>query len=132
MPVPASDSASTLPLYSQRSVRLFSLVFTTIAGSALTASNLRAIGRPEQARKVIWASVVYMGLMGVLVSFLPNTSAYGAYAAGIGLAGGYGLNTYADSFILNKQDHPARSIWRPLLLCLLVFVPLLGLLVYVL
>ncbi|SET08581.1 hypothetical protein [Hymenobacter actinosclerus] len=132
MPAPTSDSASNPPLYSQRSVRFFSLLFSAVAGGVLTAGNLQAVGRPEQGRKVIWASVVYTAAMAVLVSFLPASSPYGAYAAGIGLAGGYGLNTYADSFIPNKQDYPARSIWRPLLLCLLVFGSLLALLIYAL
>lgn len=127
-PVPSANP----PLYSQRIIRLFSLAFSAIAGSFLTAGNLRAVGRAAEARKVQWASVMYTLLMAVLVSFLPSSSPYGAYAAGIGLAGGYGLNAYADTFIPNKRDFPNRSVWRPLGICLLIFAPLVALLIYAL
>ena len=131
--MPTSAASATHPaLYSQRSVRLFSLLFSAVAGGVLTARKLRAVGRPEEARKALWSSVAYTLLLLTLLYFVPDPSAYGAYAAGIGLAGGYGLNSYADKFILNKRTFPARSVWRPLLVCLLVFAPLLGLLIYAL
>ncbi|WP_019948913.1 hypothetical protein [Hymenobacter aerophilus] len=130
MPKPASTSAPLPALYSQRNIRLFSLVFTAITGGVLTAQNLRAVGRPGEAQKALWGSVAYTVVLMGLLYFLPDDSALGAYAVGIGLAGGYGLNSYADKFIGNKRAFPARSVWRPLLVCLLIFAPLIGLLIY--
>ena len=131
MPAPTAPTANP-PLYSQRSVRLFSLLFTAVAGGALTAHNLRAVGRPDAARKALWGSVAGVVVMMVLLAFLPDSSNNGAYSVGIGLASGYGLNGYADRFIATPRDFPAKSIWRPLLVCLLLFVPIIALLIYAL
>ncbi|SDX37699.1 hypothetical protein [Hymenobacter psychrophilus] len=132
MPPSVSATTTNPPLYSQRIIRLFSLAFSAVAGGVLTASNLRAVGRPEEARKALWASVAYTVVMAVLISLVPDSSAYGAYAVGTGLAGGYGLNSYADKFIPNKRDFPARSVWRPLAICLLISAPVVASLIYAL
>ena len=131
MPAPVTSTTNP-PLYSQRSVRLFSLLFTAIAGGLFTAHNLRAVGQPEAARKALWGSVAVVVLMAVVLALLPYSPNTGAYTVGVGLAAGYGLNGYADRFIANPREFPAKSIWRPLGICLLLFVPVVALLFYAL
>ncbi len=131
MPAPAVPTTNP-PLYSQRSVRLFSLLFTAIAGGVFTAHNLRAVGQPDAARKALWGSVASVVAMIVLLALLPYSPNTGAYTVGVGLAAGYGLNGYADRFIPTPRDYPTKSIWRALIICLLIFVPLLALLIYAL
>ncbi|WP_126546848.1 hypothetical protein [Hymenobacter amundsenii] len=130
MPLPAASATANPPLYSQRSVRLFSLLFTAIAGGVFTAHNLRTVGQPDAARKALWGSVAVVALMAIVLALLPYSPNTGAYTVGVGLASAYGLNGYADRFIANPRDFPTKSIWRPLAICLLVFVPIVALLIY--
>ncbi|UOQ70078.1 hypothetical protein [Hymenobacter cellulosilyticus] len=129
MSAPAEHS--TQPLYSARAIRVFSALFTAMAGGFMVAQNLKDVGRPDAARKALWASIAYNVLMVAIFSFLPKQfDGSGSTGIVLGLAGATGLIAYADTIIPNRKEHPAKDINKPLLICLVIFIPLVGLLLY--
>ena len=42
----------------------------------------------------------------------------------------WGLAAYYEKIVANKDDFPAKSVGKPLLICLLIFVPLIASLIY--
>ncbi|WP_303311897.1 hypothetical protein [Hymenobacter sp. BT730] len=119
------------PLYSAQAIRIFSILFSAIVGGVLTAQNFKAVGRFDAARKALWGSIIYTVLVLIAVSYLPerasNSSTIGVVT---GLIGGLALTAYSDKVIPQKETFPKKKIWKPLLICLLIFIPLIGLIIY--
>lgn len=134
--LPATDTelpvATTFPpLYSDRAIRVFSVLFSPIAGGALLAQNFKAIGQPDAARKALWGSIAYIVLLMVAAAFLPEKiSSSPGLSIGAGIGGGYALIAYADKIVGPRSAYPTRKVGKPLLICLLLFIPLIALLVY--
>ncbi|HEX8657470.1 MAG TPA: hypothetical protein VF690_08055 [Hymenobacter sp.] len=126
----SSAPSASVPLYSARAVRLFSIFFSPIAGGALMAQNLREVGQPAAARKALWGSVAYLALLLWLMSYLPDSMGHSWLAVVVGYAGSAGLEWYFGQFVKNRNNFPAKSIRTPLVICLLIFVPLTILMVY--
>ena len=130
---PATQSpslAASLPLYSARASRAFSMLFSAIAGGLMTAQNLKDVGQPEAARKALWGSIGYTVAMTWLMTYVPTSSTSGVFPIVVGYVGAMGLEAYAKKFIENRNEFPAKSIVKPLLICLAVAVPLVALLFY--
>jgi hypothetical protein len=118
-------------LYSDRAIRGFSIIFSAVAGGVLLAQNFRDIGRPDAARKALWGSIGSMALVLLIMSFLPDEmSSIPGLGIGIGFAGSYVLLAYADKIMGDRSAYPAKKIGKPLLICLLIFTPLIALMVY--
>ena len=134
--LPATETehppVSTNPaIYSDRAIRGFSVVFSVIVGGALLAQNFRAIGRPDAARKTFWGSIGSMALFMLIMSFLPEKiSGIPGLGIGVGFAGSYVLLAYADKIMGDRSAYPAKKIGKPLLICLLIFTPLIALMIY--
>jgi hypothetical protein len=124
--------ATNPPLYSTLAIRVFSVFFSPIAGAVLLAQNFRDVGRPNAARKVLWLTIGPMLLLLTILALLPEGKGSGnnGLGIGVGIGGGYALTLYSDSVIPNKADFPIKSIWKPLLICLLIFIPLVTLILY--
>lgn len=118
------------PLYSGVAVRVFSFFFSPIAGGILTAQNLRDSGQPTAARRVLWGSIGGMVLLMVLLSYLPSSGSSSSLSMGVGLGGGLALEYYAKKFIVDWKEHPTKRIWKPLLICLAITLPILALVIY--
>lgn len=116
------------PLYSARAIMGFSVLFSAIAGGALLAQNLKAVGQPDAARRALWGGIAYTVLAGALVSFLPGTG--NSLGLVLGLGAGYAMNRYYAQLVPGHAAYPAKSIRTPLLLCLLLSLPLVLLLFY--
>ncbi|GAB3237522.1 hypothetical protein GCM10027346_29190 [Hymenobacter seoulensis] len=115
-----------LPLYSALAIRIFSFLFSPIAGGLMLAQNFRDVGRPDAARKVIWGTIGIVAVAIVLLSALPGRQVGGSgFNVAFGIGGGIALNAYFDRIVENKELFPAKKIWKPLLICLAVFTPLL-------
>lgn len=74
----------------------------------------------------------YPVLAVVLGCFLPGRTVGSSIGLGIGLLGGLGLNAYFAQPVPDKEVFSTKDIGRPLLICLLVFVPLLVVALYLL
>jgi hypothetical protein len=128
---PVSDTLNP-PLYSGVAIRLFSFFFSPIAGGILAAQNLKDSGQPQAARKALWVSVGGMLLLIGLLSYLSGSGSSSSLGMGVGLGGGLGLELYAKKNIENWKEHPAKRIWKPLLICVAIFVPFIVLMVFAL
>jgi hypothetical protein len=121
------------PLYSAQAIRMFSILFSAVVGGVLTAQNFKAVGRFDAARKALWGSISYTILVLAVVSYLPerasNSSAIGVVT---GLIGGLALTAYSDKVIPENGEFPKKKVWKPLLICLLIFIPLIALIIYLL
>ena len=130
MPFDNHTSGSGLPLYSARAVRGFSMLFSAIAGGVMTAQNLKDVGQPEAARKALWSSIAYTVATAWLLTYVPIGSTSGVFPVVLGYVGSMGLEAYARKFIANRDAFPAKSITKPLVICLAITVPLVALLFY--
>ena len=122
--------AATIPLYSVRAVRAFSMLFSAIAGGVMTAQNLKDVGQPEAARKALWGSIAYTVAMTWLLMYVPTTSSAGIFPIVVGYVGAMGLEAYAKQFMANRSEFPAKSIVKPLVICLAITVPLIAFIFY--
>ncbi|MBU6122685.1 hypothetical protein [Hymenobacter siberiensis] len=122
--------AADHPLYSARAIRAFSMLFTAIAGGVMTAQNLKDIGQPEAGRKILWVSIVYAIAMIWLQTSFHITSGGPIFPFVVGYVGAIGLDAYSKQFIEKQAEFPAKSIWKPLLICLIITSPLIVLVVY--
>ena len=125
-----TPAASGVPLYSAQAVRGFSILFSTIAGGALMAQNLREVGQPGAARTALWSSIGYTVGVLWLTSFLPDRVSGVWLPLLVGYAGALGLEAYFKKFVENRNGHPAKNIRKPLLICLAITLPLMALVVY--
>jgi hypothetical protein len=119
-----------LKLYSGRAIRAFSMLFTAIVGGVMTARNLKDIGQPKAARKALWGSIVYAVAMIWLQTYLHITSGGPVFPFVVGYAGAMGLEAYSKQFTEKQAEFPAKSIWKPLLICLVITSPLLVFVIY--
>lgn len=126
----SASNAQRLPLYSVRAVRVFSVLFSAVAGGVLTAQNLKDVGQPAAARTALWGSIGYTAAVLVLAFLLPASSGGAGIGFVVGYAGALGLEAYFKKYVENREEFPAKRIGKPLLICLLVFVPLVALVIY--
>ncbi len=106
------------------------MLFSAIAGGVMTAQNLKDVGQPDAARKALWGSIAYTVAMAWLMTYVPPTSTVGIFPIVVGYVGAMGLENYSKKFIENRSVFPAKSIVKPLLICLAIFVPLIALVFY--
>ena len=106
------------------------MLFSAIAGGVMTAQNLKDVGQPEAARKALWGSIAYTIGMTWLLMYVPASSTVGIFPIVVGYVGAMGLEAHAKKFIANRDEFPAKSIVKPLLICLAITVPLLALIFY--
>ena len=106
------------------------MLFSAIAGGAMTAQNLKDVGQPEAARKALWGSIGYTVAMTWLMTYVPTNSTAGIFPIVVGYVGAMGLEAYAKTFIDKRDEFPAKSIVKPLLICLAITVPIIALIFY--
>lgn len=94
------------------------------------ARNLKDMGQPAAARTALWGSIGYTVLVLVAASFLPGSRGGSVIGVITGIVGALGLEAYAKKFIEHRDSYPAKSIAKPLLVCILIFVPLVILVIY--
>ena len=119
-----------LRLYSAGGIKLLSLLFSAIAGGAMTAQNLKDINQPKAARIALWGSIGYPVSMLYLVAQLPKSPGIPWLSWPMGLIGGLGLEFYFNKFVSNWNAVPAKNNRKPFLVCLLVSGVLLALTFY--
>ena len=127
---PSPSFAASLPLYSVRAIRALSMLFTAIAGGVMTAQNLKDVGQPEAARKALLGSIGYTVAMTWLMTYVPPSSTIGVFPIVVGYVGAKGLETYAKKFMEKRDAFPAKSIVKPLVICLAITVPPLAFIFY--
>lgn len=108
-------------------VLTFSILFSGLAGGILTHASLNAIGQPEEARRALKASLIFIAVLLFLSFLLPLRSA----GTGLSLGLGYGWGYYMNEFYLKKclpaeASYPRKSWVKPLVISLAVFLGIFG------
>ncbi|MBO2012638.1 hypothetical protein [Hymenobacter negativus] len=98
----------------------------------MMSQNLRDVGQPEAARKALWGSIAYTVVLLWLTSYLPDKLSGSWLPLVVGYAGAVGLESYFKKYVENPAEFPAKSIRKPLLICLAITLPLVALMVYLL
>ncbi|MBH8567620.1 hypothetical protein KB206_01900 [Microvirga sp. STS02] len=106
------------------------MLFTAIAGGVMTAQNLKDIGQVEAAHKTLWFSTMYAVFMIWLQTHLHLTLGGPVIPFLVGYMGAIGLEAYSKQFIEKQAEYPAKSIWKPLLICSVITAPLLVFVIY--
>jgi len=121
-------SSALPPLYSARAIRLFSVLFTVVFGGVLLYQNLRDVGNRGAARKVLLFSFIYTLVAIAIVYNLPQST---PLTLGINVGGGYVLAGYfIPKYLPDSPAHPAKKIWKPLLISVLIALPFAAAAVY--
>ncbi|UYZ60767.1 hypothetical protein [Hymenobacter latericus] len=131
VPLASSTTTAAAPaLYSAKAIRVFSALFSAVAGGLMMAHNFRQVGRPDAARKALWGSLAYTALVLLLATLLPeNFPDGGSIGIVTGLSGGMALTNYFRRLVPDAANYPSKSVLKPLLICLLIFIPILLLVV---
>jgi predicted membrane-bound spermidine synthase len=106
------------------------MLFSAIPGAVMTAQNLKDVGQPEAARKALWGSIAYTLAITWLLTYVPNSSTSSIFPIVAGYVGAMGLESYSKKFISNRDEYSAKSIVKPLLICLAVVGPIIAVLIY--
>ena len=116
-------------IYSRNAVRGFAIFFSAIFGGVLLMQNLNSIGKPGEGRIALGISVVIticQFAIGILVG--KTTSSIGFI---LSILGASVLSEFVyKKYIPNEVDYSKKPIWKPLIVGLIIFIPLVALVIY--
>ncbi len=104
--------------YSKTAIYGFSVFFSTLAGVILLAINIKKSGSKKGIIPIVIFGVVYMALVTILGLKIHAPSGFAILAGGVGALL---LNEYFWKKYIGQEQYRKRSIWAPLIICLLAF-----------
>lgn len=108
------------PLYSKRSIRLFSIFFSTFAGGILLRQNLKDVGNHNGAQRVILFSILYTVVAGAVANAFAGR-AVTAVGFLLNIIGSFILNEYFfEKAVPDADSYPKKTFWKPLIIWLLI------------
>ena len=126
-------------IYSKLAILLFSIIFDPIIGGVLLMLNLRSIGYKKEGTKVLLFSIAYYFVSGFLISYIanvlripltmdtllknPNPKIIVSLIV-LKIIGGGILAEYFFKKYFPHDDYEHKSIWKALLITILVLIPL--------
>ena len=90
----------------------------------MTSQNLEDLGQPRAGSNALLGSIAYTiaVILFTYLTALPSRTGLGFL---VGYLGAFGLEFYFSYFVTNRDAFPAKSIRKPLLICLaLLAIPL--------
>lgn len=122
-------------IYSKLAVLLFSIFFSPLIGGILLMLNLRSVGYKKQGTTVLLFAIVFQLISGLLVrstiktlpahatgpEILTNTK-FILYTLVSNIIGGGILAEYFFKKYFPDDDYEHKSVWRPLLIILLISI----------
>jgi len=114
-----TNRESLIELYSDRVIILFSVIFTSIAGSILFASNLKRLNRKGGDIVVLFGIIFTLGLL--LLGYLLPFRTLNLFVTLLNLLGGFILTIYFGSkYYPENMEYKNRSILKALIVCIMV------------
>ena len=117
------------PIYSRNAVRGFAIFFSAIFGGVLLMQNLNSIGKAREGRIAFGISVgitICEIAIGMLIG--RTTSSMGII---LSIAGAAVLSEFVyKKYIPDEMDYSKKPIWKPLIVGLIIFIPLVALVIY--
>lgn len=122
-----TDEAEDVPqLYTPSAILGFSIFFSLLFGGLLLATNIRQIGNRRGSWAVIGFSILFMFIEVVAMYQLKRSS---TMSLAFNLVGAFILNYYFwPKYVGVQRAYEAKSIWRPLVISILIVLPLIILL----
>jgi hypothetical protein len=93
----------------------------------MTAQNLKDVQQPSAARMAFGGSILYTGITLYLLSRFSPPLLVPWLSWVCSIMGGLGLQAYGNRFIINWQELPLKSNFKPLLIYLVINGLLFGL-----
>jgi drug/metabolite transporter superfamily protein YnfA len=111
--------------YTQRAIWGFSVFFSVICGAVLLASN-------TNDKKAKWTVIGFGILFTIaaifLLDFLPRNTGLTLAVNG---GGSYLLTSlFWNKYLGRDTQYRSKAIWKPLIICILIFIPLVALIIY--
>jgi hypothetical protein len=124
-------------IYSKLAILLFSIFFAPLIGGILLMLNLRSVGYKKEGSIVLLFSIVYYFVSSLLINYIANVLRIPLTEQAMlqnpkiivsmtimNIIGGGILAEYFFKKYFPHDDYEHKSIWRALLITLLVLVPL--------
>ncbi len=114
--------------YSKRAIYLFSFFFSVLFGSVLMSINLRNTKTSEGVWEAIAYGIIFCGAQMWILSLLPDSTVLTFLSSGFGAM----LMNYLfwGKYIGDDTTYTAKSIWKPLAVAAIIFIPITLLLFY--
>ena len=124
-----SQKEADLPeLYSDKAIVLFTLFFSTIAGSLLFSRNLKALGIKGRDTVISFGVLYFIGTL-ILAIILPNDGLKGLGTL-INLTGGFIIIVYfGNKYYPKKLNFNRKKIWKALLISISISLAITGLII---
>jgi len=117
-------------IYSRNAVRGFSIFFSTIFGGVLLMQNLNSMGKQGKGKTALGISIGITICQVAIGMLIPQTS---SSSVGI-IISIIGASIFSEFFykkyIPNEVEFSKRPIWKPLIIGLIIFTPLVALIIY--
>ena len=117
-------------LYSQKSIVIFSSLFTAICGSIMMAYNFRKLGNEEKSKSVLIFGFVYALSIIFLIS-LTDINVIILILQLVALISGFVLILRFEKFYPNDLEHRNKSIWKILIFALIISLSLITIMTYI-
>jgi hypothetical protein len=124
-------------IYSKLAIVLFSIFFAPLIGGILLMLNLRSVGYKKEGSIVLLFSIVYYFISSILINYIANVLRIPLIEQAMlqnpkiivsmiimNIIGGGILAEYFFKKYFPDDDYEHKSIWRALLITLLVLIPL--------
>ncbi len=124
-------------IYSKLAILLFSIFFAPLIGGILLMLNLRSVGYKKEGSIVLLFSIAYYFISSILINYIANVLKIPLTEQAMlqnpkiivsmlimNIIGGGILAEYFFKKYFPHDDYEHKSIWRALLITLLVLIPL--------
>ncbi|MCB0739142.1 MAG: hypothetical protein KDC92_16650 [Bacteroidetes bacterium] len=115
-------------LYTKRAITMFSVLFSTLFGSVLLMSNLKAIGNKNGRIWVLVFGIVYTVFIVVVANQFKTIM---NLALLLNFGGAFILTeVFWNREIGREQKHQSKKIWKPLIISVLISIPFILAIIY--
>jgi hypothetical protein len=124
-------------IYSKLAILLFSIFFAPLIGGILLMLNLRSVGYKKEGNIVLLFSIAYYFISSILINYIANVLRIPLTEQAMlqnpkiivsmiimNIIGGGILAEYFFKKYFPHDDYEHKSIWRALLITLLILIPL--------
>ena len=114
-----SKEANLIELYSERTIIIFSLLFSSIAGAILFSGNLKRL-KKEGGDNVIFFGILYTIGIIIITSLIPDSSLrYVSYL--LNILGGFIITIHFGSKLYPENlEYKNRKPWKAFIIALLI------------
>ncbi len=115
-----TTDSEAMEFYSQKAIYIFSILFSVLFGSVMLAYNLHKVRKP-----FVWTILFGLTYSSISVYFLEKYHGSLPMTFIANSLGGVVLyQLFWNSWIGKQTQYRAKSIWIPLIIALIIFVPL--------